>query len=78
MQDENIFKMSEVADTEIKDVPTLNILLCYLLYKIDKPVEVEHLYEIAVSLKHMHRSLIGISLSSRRLDILLVSSMSRR
>jgi len=49
MQDENIFKMSEVADTEIKDVPTLNILLCYLLYKIDKPVEVEHLYEIAVS-----------------------------
>lgn len=49
MQDENIFKMSEVADTAIKDVPTLNILLCYLLYKINKPVEIEHLYEIAVS-----------------------------
>lgn len=49
MQDENIFKMSEMADTEIKDVPTLNILICYLLYKIDKPVEVEQLYEIAVS-----------------------------
>lgn len=49
MQDENIFKMSEAADTGIKDVPTLNILLCYLLYKIDKPIEVEHLYEIAVS-----------------------------
>jgi len=49
MQDENIFKMSEVANPEIKDVPTLNILLCYLLYKIDKPVETEHLYEIAVS-----------------------------
>ena len=49
MQDENIFKMSEAADTEIKDVPTLNILLCYLIYKIDKPVETEHLYEIAVS-----------------------------
>ncbi len=49
MQDENIFKMSEAANPEIKDVPTLNILLCYLLYKIDKPVETEHLYEIAVS-----------------------------
>ncbi len=49
MQDENIFKMSEAADTVISDVPTLNILLCYLLYKIDKPVEIEHLYEIAVS-----------------------------
>lgn len=49
MQEENILKMSEMADTEIKDVPTLNILLCYLLYKIDKPVEVEQLYEIAVS-----------------------------
>lgn len=49
MQDENIFKMSEAADTGIKDVPTLNILLCYLLYKINKPIEVEHLYEIAVS-----------------------------
>lgn len=49
MQDENIMKMSEAADTQIKDIPTLNILLCYLLYKIDKAVEVEHLYEIAVS-----------------------------
>ena len=49
MQDENIFKMSAAADLEIKDVPTLNILICYLIYKIDKPVEVEHLYEIAVS-----------------------------
>ena len=49
MQDENIKKMSEAADTEIKDVPTLNILLCYLLYKIDREVEIEHLYEIAVS-----------------------------
>jgi hypothetical protein len=49
MQDENIMKMAEAADLEIKDLPTLNILLCYLLYKIDRPVEVEQLYEIAVS-----------------------------
>ncbi len=49
MQDENIFKMSELADTEISDVPTLNILLCYLLYKTDRPVGTEQLYDIAVS-----------------------------
>ena len=49
MQDENIFKMSEMADTEITDIPTLNILICYLLYRIDKPVEAEQLYDIAVS-----------------------------
>ncbi len=48
MQDENIRKMAERADMEIRDVPTLNILLCYLLYKIDKPVETEQLYEIAI------------------------------
>lgn len=49
MQDENIFKMSEMADTEIKDVPTLNILLCYLMYKIGRPVDTENLYDIAIS-----------------------------
>lgn len=49
MQDENIFKMSEMADTEIKDVPTLNILLCYLMYKIGRPVDTEDLYDIAIS-----------------------------
>ena len=48
MQDENIMKMAAFADTEIKDVPTLNILICYLLYKIAKPVEPDQLYEIAI------------------------------
>ena len=48
MQDENIKKMAERADTEIRDVPTLNILICYLLYKIDRPIETEQLYEIAI------------------------------
>ena len=48
MHDENIMKMAERADVEIKDVPTLNILLCYLLYKIDRPVETEQLYDIAI------------------------------
>lgn len=49
MQDENIFKMAAKADTEIKDVPTLNILICYLLKKIDKPVNTEHLYDILIT-----------------------------
>ena len=48
MQEENILKMTELANTQIKDVPTLNILLCYLMYKINKPIETEQLYEIAI------------------------------
>lgn len=40
--------MTDMADTEIKDLPTLNILICYLLYRIGKPVESEQLYEIAM------------------------------
>jgi hypothetical protein len=48
MQEENIRKIATSADTEIKDVPTLNILICYLLYKIDRPVEPEQLYDIAI------------------------------
>ena len=48
MQDENIMKMAERADTEIRDIPTLNILLCYLLYKIDRPVSPDQLYDIAI------------------------------
>lgn len=48
MHDENIRKMTDMADTEIKDLPTINILICYLLYRIEKPVESEQLYEIAM------------------------------
>ena len=48
MQDDNIFKMSQIADTEIKDTGMANILICYLLHKINRPVEIEQLYEIAV------------------------------
>lgn len=48
MHDENIRKMTDMADTEIKDLPTLNILLCYLLHRIERPVGVEQLYEIAM------------------------------
>ena len=44
----NIMKMVERADTDINDVPTLNILLCYLLYKIDRPISPDQLYDIAI------------------------------
>ncbi len=48
MLDENIHKMVEHANTQIEDVPTINILLCYLLYKIKKPIQPDQLYEIAI------------------------------
>ncbi len=49
MTNENISKMTELADTVIKDVPTLNILICYLMKKIDKPINTEHLYDILIT-----------------------------
>ena len=48
MQEENMMKMSKMATPPIMDPHTANILICYLLYKIDKPVRVSHLYDIAV------------------------------
>ncbi|MCM1226490.1 MAG: DUF4364 family protein [Clostridium sp.] len=47
--DENTTKMSELASMEIKDIQTVKILICYLLYRINKPVESEQLYDIAVT-----------------------------
>lgn len=48
MQEENLLKMSKMATPPIMDPHTANILICYLLYRIDKPVRVSHLYDIAV------------------------------
>ena len=70
MQDENIYKISEMADTDIKDVYTLNILIFYLLYKINKPVEVEQLYEIAVS-----SSIVNYFFYQDSIDYLLKNSL---
>ena len=42
-------KISEFASTELSDKHTVNILICYLLYRLHKPIEPEQLYEIAVS-----------------------------
>lgn len=47
--DENTTKMSELASMEIKDIQTVKILICYLLYRINKPVKSEQLYDIAVT-----------------------------
>lgn len=58
-----------MADTDIKDIPTLNILLCYLLYKINKPVEIESMYEIAVSTE-----LVNYFCYQDSIDYLLTSS----
>lgn len=47
--EESLTKMSEYASPELKDVQTVKILICYLLYRIGKPVDTEHLYDISVS-----------------------------
>lgn len=48
MQEENLLKMSKMATPPIMDSHTANILICYLLYRIAKPVRASHLYDIAV------------------------------
>ena len=48
MQEENLMKMSKMATPSIMDPHTANILICYLLYRIGKPVRESHLYDIAV------------------------------
>ena len=48
MQEENLMKMSKMATPPIMDPHTANILICYLLYRIGKPVRESHLYDIAV------------------------------
>ena len=40
--------MSEAASPELKDIQTVKILICYLLYRINKPIDSEQLYDIAV------------------------------
>ena len=49
MQEENMQKMAQMDTPPIRDSHTANILICYLLYRIDQPVQVSQLYEIAVA-----------------------------
>lgn len=43
---ENNTKMSDMANIEPKDIDTVKILICYLLYKIDNDIQPDQLYEI--------------------------------
>ncbi len=49
MRDENLMKISELADRSVTDSPVANVLLCYMLYRVNAPLESELLYEIAVT-----------------------------
>lgn len=49
MRDENLMKISELADRSVTDSSIANVLLCYMLYRVNAPLESELLYEIAVT-----------------------------
>lgn len=49
MLDENLHKISEMADRTVSDPLTANILLCCVLRQIEKPVDMDLLYDIAVT-----------------------------
>ena len=49
MLEENLMKISELADRCVADPAVASILLCYLLSHIEKPLESELLYEICVT-----------------------------
>lgn len=49
MRDENLQKISGMADRTVADTTTANILLCYTLSQIEEPIDNELLYDIAVT-----------------------------
>lgn len=49
MRDENLMKISELADRSVTDASVANVLLCYMLYRVKVPLESELLYDIAVT-----------------------------
>ncbi|NLP27063.1 MAG: DUF4364 family protein [Clostridiales bacterium] len=63
---ENYSKISEMASFELRDVNTVSILICYLLHRIDSPIEAEQLFEIAVSTE-----IINYFFYQEAIDILL-------
>lgn len=46
--EENTSKLSDMASFEIRDTDSAKLLICYLLNKIEKLIESEQLYDIAV------------------------------
>ena len=49
MRDENLHKISELADRTVSDPLIANILICYALRQTEKPVDKDLLYDIAVT-----------------------------
>ncbi|MBR0485727.1 MAG: DUF4364 family protein [Oscillospiraceae bacterium] len=49
MRDENLHKISELADRTVTDPVTANILLCYVMHKIAQELDADLLYDIAVT-----------------------------
>ena len=49
MREENLHKISELADRTISDTADANILLCYVLQQTTRSVDVDLLYDIAVT-----------------------------
>jgi len=49
MRDENLMKISELADRSVTDSSVANVLLCYMLYRVNMPLDSEMLYDIAVT-----------------------------
>lgn len=49
MRDENLLKISELADRSVTDASVASVLLCYMMYRVNEPMDAELLYEIAVA-----------------------------
>ncbi len=49
MRDENLHKLSELADRTVSDPVTAAILLCYVMQQTARPLDTDLLYEIAVT-----------------------------
>lgn len=49
MLDENLLKMSEMADRCITDPALACVLICYMLYRVEEAMDAELLYDIAVT-----------------------------
>lgn len=49
MRDENLMKIAELADRSVTDPSVANVLLCYMMYRVDIPMDEELLYDIAVT-----------------------------
>jgi hypothetical protein len=49
MREENLLKISEMADRSVTEASVANVLLCYMLYRMETPMDGELLYDIAVT-----------------------------